>query len=526
MRLHSFHVKNFGSYSNLRFTYANGCTLVTGPTGSGKSTLFDIPCWILFGITAKNGSVEDIRSWNTKSEQATMGELSFDINGEDMWVTRTRGKSFDNDLFYRFSDGVIRRGKDMSDTQRLINEKLNMTSEIYCAGSYYSEFSPSSSFFTAKAKDRRELLETIAPLQMAIKLTEGITSERKVSKTFVEDYTNKLAGAKGKLLCIEKYTEYAQEQYNKWHDKHSKTLEEDSARQLRWSTERNERIEEYQYLYEEWNLGVLSTITELGFRLAQLQADKCKVCGRSDHSEDEITIRTEIEKQKTKVNPYKIKIETARTEDNPFEKLIAEEENKVNPWIEQMTKLKKDYEAETQNHASLLSAKDNVSEHLVALEQLSEVVDEFRARLLTQAIDSIQTTTNDYLTRFFDSEISVEFQLKGSDALDVTITKDANVCNYKQLSKGQRQLLKLTFSLAVMKELGTRSGTKFGTIFLDESLDGMDAELKVKAFNLFSELETEYNSVMVIDHSQELKTLFTNQLNVRLENEWSLLGQS
>ena len=40
---------NFGSYEHLEFNFnESGLTLIQGPTGAGKSTLFDGPAWVCY----------------------------------------------------------------------------------------------------------------------------------------------------------------------------------------------------------------------------------------------------------------------------------------------------------------------------------------------------------------------------------------------------------------------------------------------------------------------------------------------
>ena len=82
-------------------------------------------------------------------------------------------------------------------------------------------------------------------------------------------------------------------------------------------------------------------------------------------------------------------------------------------------------------------------------------------------------------------------------------------------------MLKLSFAVAVMDAVSDNAGTHFNTLFFDEALDGLDTELKLKAFNLLTELSTTHESVFVIDHSDTLKTCFSNSYHVTLENDES-----
>ena len=124
---------NFGSYSVLDFDFTKkGLALISGPTGSGKSTLADIIPWALFGVTAKGGLADEVCSWN--SDMPTSVALYL----EDLTIVRIRGgKTKSNDLYFYESShendvhGNFTRGKDLKDTQRLINQRLGITPETY-----------------------------------------------------------------------------------------------------------------------------------------------------------------------------------------------------------------------------------------------------------------------------------------------------------------------------------------------------------------------------------------------------------
>ena len=172
VRVKSINAQNFASYEYLDFQFdSTGLCLIQGPTGSGKSTLCDLVPWCLFGKTAKGGSVDEIRSW--PGSKITVCHAFLD----GLVVIRRRGpKAKDNDLcFYEYDyeaevAGDITRGKDLNDTQKLLNARLGMDYDLYMAGSYYHEFSQTAQFFTTSAKNRRVLCEQLTDLSLATKL--------------------------------------------------------------------------------------------------------------------------------------------------------------------------------------------------------------------------------------------------------------------------------------------------------------------------------------------------------------------
>mgnify|MGYP002413704537 FL=1 len=86
-------------------------------------------------------------------------------------------------------------------------------------------------------------------------------------------------------------------------------------------------------------------------------------------------------------------------------------------------------------------------------------------------------------------------------------------------------MLKLAFNVAYMEAAQNCAGVKIDTVMLDEALNGLDADLKVKAYNLVEYLGTIYSSVIVIEHSEEFKTLFPTVFKVSKEGSRSQVEQ-
>ncbi len=87
--------------------------------------------------------------------------------------------------------------------------------------------------------------------------------------------------------------------------------------------------------------------------------------------------------------------------------------------------------------------------------------------------------------------------------------------------KGQRQMLKLSFVLSVMAAASNKAGVHFDNLFFDEALDGLDTDMKVKAYGLLEELATRHGSVLVIDHAPEFQALFDRRYHVTLDGDHS-----
>jgi DNA repair exonuclease SbcCD ATPase subunit len=459
VRIISVELENFASYEKLEFNFENqGLTLIQGPTGVGKSTLCDSVAWCLFGITAKDGKADEILPWGTR--KATKGRIILD-NG--IIINRSRGP---NDL--SFSDnGMFVRGKDMNDTQKMINSTLNITPDLYLSGAYFHEFSQTAQFFNTTAKSRRELCEQIVDLSLSNKLQTKINETKKIIGKEIHELSIRITTIKSNIVLLDRMQLQESTKYEKWEDSHKKT------------------VDYVANLYEKFENNRTRVVHK-----------ECPTC------------KTILEKPKKindkSPNPHADRLEELLKETNPHEGAA------------------KDYTNEISNSKDTLHAHElkqtQLNSEYSDLEMLEDVLRAFRSTLIQNTISYIENNTNELLIKHFDAEIAVSFIATDADKLDVDIRKDGNTCSYAQLSKGQRQLLKLCFGIAVMKSVSNHSGVGFNTVFFDEALSGLDENFKNKAFKMLEELSLCHENVLVIDHSEGFKTLFPNTYDVRLVN--------
>lgn len=542
MKLLKAEVHNFGSYSHLEFDFSNlGLALIHGDTGSGKSTLQDIAPWILFGTTAKDGNADEIRSW-TNPEDITLGRLDLIASdGSRLTVRRIRGKPAQNDLCWFEKDQgetvSASRGKDITETQKLLEERLGVSKDLYIAGAYYNEFSPTGAFFTAKAKDRRELFENLADLELAKTIAERTSNAKKDTKKTIEKSRGEHSRLSGhcessrlhRLDVLSRSSNFALDVLQRVDSLHkaSENFEEEKRVKIASLKSKSDAFEKHK---EETLKALENNALQLEQQILQNPEAKCSSCGQVNSKiTRDICRLEELEKSlkdtAARLNPYTLQLKDAEAYENHYNQQIEAERSKVNPFISQISKIESDLQISERKLGDLDTEIKALEHRLASLQQLNDLSFELRGALLNQAVKEIETSTNKYLETYFESELRVGFELEGSDDLTVSITKNGYQGVYKQLSKGQRGLLKLAFSVSVMQSAANSAGVHFGTLFFDESLDGLDQDLKVKAFSLFSELEISHESVLVVEHSTEFKALFTKSFLVTMSNDVSTISE-
>lgn len=539
MRLLGVSAENFASYKSLEFEFnSGGLLLISGPTGAGKSTLQDVVPWCLFGVTAKDGAADDVRPWGGDGSPTT-AKVELEVNGVVITVCRIRGTQKQNDLYWLEQEAVHIRGKDINETQELLNSRIGFDAYSYISSCYYNESNPASLFFgRAKAHERRELFESVVDLSFPTNLTSKINDDRKTTKDTLKSLTSKLDKAIGKgETLVASYTSTHKASL-KWEADHKRELvdletknsnfessKKEQIAQLidlrqKFEERRNSQLENTQTLYEETKdrLRVLGDAT----------CDKCLQPNKTviDTQKALERLHFQFEDFTKAVNPHVDKIEMAKARENPYEIQLtyAREQRNKNLYVIQLKELR---EAIDDNdllvkHLTLKAGEED--RRLGCLTTLQELGAQMRTHLLHSTIKSIENHTNKFLDKYFDAEIRVGFSVGEKDNLDVVIRKSGYECSYKQLSKGQKGLLKLCFSVAIMRASSDKSGVSYSTLFFDESLDGFDAALKIKAYALFESLLREHETILVIDHSTELSGMFSNKYIVYIQGDCSTIN--
>lgn len=483
MRLIKAQVTNFASYKELDFVFDHsGLTLVSGPTGSGKSTLCDLVPWILFGRSSKGGTVDEVRSWQT--EQTTTGTLTFDTHT----IVRTRKP---NDLTING-----RRGKDLADTQRLINDILGMDYELYLASAYMHEFSQTAQFFTTSPKNRRALSEQLVDLKLAKTLTLASKDQEKDLNTEYSVQQKQLNQAKIQLDTLKSISDDAEVKASTWH------------------LCRNKQVKDTIAAYNSLEASTIDQLKAQEITLKDLldhdHSQPCPTCGNAAKS---IAEQNKVKQAQSHIDRLNQRLEleyasamrqirTLRRTTNPY--VDTADTAKINKLSDKVSLLN------TQIHA--------IEDQIIKLSQLQDLIPQFRNVLITDTISFLEAKTNSLISEHFDGEMSISLKVEADDKLEVEIKKNGNDCAYTQLSKGQRQILKLCFCTAVMACAQNHNGLSIDTLFYDEAMSGLDSSMKVKAFSLLEKQALNYSNIFVVEHDETVKPMFLSKIEVKLTN--------
>lgn len=569
MKIKRLSINNFLSYKQLDVDFDElSLTNISGPTGAGKSAILDAICWLIYGKTNRNIKANEVLSWGNSEDDFCTGYIQIEYGSKTMVITRGRGGAKNNDLHFIYGDtklfnnsGVlgldITRKANMEDTQKAIELELGCSFQTFTLGSYVCKNSLSVNFFSLSSSDRAKIFSSLCDLSYFTELREGLKSKHRDTETSIaahfqtlklnsvshKRYEEELTFLKNK--SSEFTTQFYEEQKNKWELDHIKDIDYYNKQILDISGtiiadqeslwQLTKKQADYQY-----------NIENIKEEIHHLESSKlnCKTCNQ--HLPE---IAEKIKLKKEQHAEYRVKeqglfskIQTRTGNINALEKQrtaamekLGDLQCDINPYATQLDNLitlgeeNKSRLSHLTNEIAAIQLQDeksniDINNHVVnrdRMEKLLEAIAELYDAQLDNNLVLMVQDTNHVLSNVLHLPLSLQFNFNDKNKLEVSLFMSGEECSFAQLSKGQQQLLQLSFCLAIMKSVSDNSGIRFENLFFDECLDGLDDEYKEKAFNIFSTVATSHSNVIVIDHGSAFNAMFTSTLAVSVVDGYS-----
>ncbi|MEI7475621.1 MAG: AAA family ATPase [bacterium] len=153
MKLVSLKLENFRQHENSVIDFSEGITVISGENGSGKSTVLEAICWIIYGLDAVRGNKDSVL-WNkAPAKSKAKGELIFLLDGEEYKILRTldKGEVYINNTLSATST---------AETAKYLTEKLGMTLEEFY-NTYFTRQKELNFLKTLKPIERRKFISHV-----------------------------------------------------------------------------------------------------------------------------------------------------------------------------------------------------------------------------------------------------------------------------------------------------------------------------------------------------------------------------
>lgn len=142
-------------------------------------------------------------------------------------------------------------------------------------------------------------------------------------------------------------------------------------------------------------------------------------------------------------------------------------------------------------------------------------------RIIENALPELQAEANDILGRLTDYEMTLQFRMEKEtkaktvrETFDVLVHHDGGVRDYQMFSGGEAFRIAFAIRLALSKLLVRRAGARLETLVIDEGFGTQDPEGRERLVEAINLARTEFRTVVVITHLDDLKDAFGAQLRV------------
>ena len=232
----------------------------------------------------------------------------------------------------------------------------------------------------------------------------------------------------------------------------------------------------------------------------------------------------ELEKTTLVVQNYKSRL-------GDLLKHVADENEVSNPYIEILNNTENTFGELT---LKLQANSLEETKQKAKFDKLQALKDVFgtngvRSYVFDSVLNELNFRTNEYLAKLFEKDVRILFSSQvESDGLikqafTTQILIDGVSVGMGKFSGGEERRLIFAVNLAIADIMANRSSNNFNIMFLDEAFDGLDFEGKRKCMDLLLDLAETKDSIMMIDHGNEFKTLFSNVLTVEKKNKISTI---
>ena len=229
----------------------------------------------------------------------------------------------------------------------------------------------------------------------------------------------------------------------------------------------------------------------------------------------------QVESLKAEKNPIIPSLKAAEKKENPFPELLAKNLEQKNPHGEQLITLEKELKAQEDKLYQHKTDMDKL-EHQISLGEFwkAGLGTYIKSMLMDSFLEQLNIQANEYLDTLFDGILKIELASvtegkKGvKEKISQKIFNGNHECSYSALSGGERCRICLAVNLALSDITCKSLGKSFSLLMLDEIFTGLDNAGKTQTMKLLKELETRFETILVIDHTDEFKSLFSNVITV------------
>lgn len=543
MILHNIKISNFKSiYGTQTFNFDNlkGLIKLSGPIGSGKTTLAEAILWGLYG-TVKGQNNTQLVAWNTKACEI---ELNLTSKNKEIHIIRNIREPLIIEV-----DGKTLSASNKRNTQEILEEEIYDVPKLAVTKMCVISFSAFNSLAAMNPGETKQFLDEIFGFKLFTDYNNEVVIERKNQQnesiklqSVYEENLKQIENLRKKQLTqtthlqesidLDGLTKRREELVNKGIEQ--KTNKENLKK------ERDQKDKEYDLKIQTYKDKMTEAVT-LGKQAKNhyntFKSGICPTCGQPID-------QAHIDEYKSKMEEYakvyreneaekkKLEAEKQTTHDSYYNPMMMCD-NQMDILRKEISKIDaelKSYNDSVQllndNFEELIAEYENKSEKLkieldkcdIEIAEWNEMNELFTKTLRYNLLETLIPHINKSI-QFFINKLDQSYKIEFDQEFKAHIFVDSfdKEIAYNNLSTGQRKSLDLAIIFGILQNV--IASVNFNVFLLDELFSNMDADTRNIMLSLLNETMDKDNSVFIINHAEMQDDYFKHKIRVILQNK-------
>ena len=534
--------KNILSYGNswTEYEFKPGLTHISGPIGSGKSTIIDVLNFALFGTPYRKVNIPNLV--NQINKKGLLVELILEVNGKEVKIIR--GLKPNRFEIYVNSE-LVTVESHKKQYQKLLEEILGINESLFNQ-LIVKSLSKGTSFFSLSKGEKRKIIETLFNIHHFSKIREIVKEKLTKLNHDLEVLEKEIEYTVLMFEQERKHIEELKEKLIKEQEEKNKEEIQKITSQIKDLEKQKQKIEEKlqkkdQYLQKQKDVlnklqkyeRVLNSLTSKQ-ELLSIFEDECKECQvykkilkklNIDFSKIEKT-KSQIEKLSTRKDKLDEKIEKFKKLELNLQKInyvltqLNSELKKLNK-IENVDIDTSKLDELNEKYQELKFKKDQIKQQIFRYEVLYEICGDNGIKKIV--IKQYLPLLNSLLFKFLE-KLRAGFKIEiTEDLVEKVSSRFKESFSYFNFSEGQKRIIDIAILLAFIEFVKIKSGLKdINLLIIDEITAGLDSETEELFSKLLSEIaKQEGKEIIIMSHLYNGE--YDRKFEVQIEKGFSKL---
>ena len=543
MIIHQIKITNFKSiYGTQTFNFDNlkGLIKLSGPIGSGKTTLAEAILWGLYG-TVKGQNNGQLVAWNTKACEI---EINLTSKNKEVHIIRNIREPLIIEI-----DGKTLSASNKRNTQEILEEEVFDVPKLAVTKMCVISFSAFNSLASMNPGETKQFLDDIFGFKLFTDYNNEVIIERKNQQnesiklqSVYEENLKQIENLKQKqatqTIQLKESLNVDELQNNRTELVNQGIALKNKKADLK--KEREQKDKEYDLKIQVFKDKMTEAAT-LGKQAKNhyntFKSGICPTCGQKID-------QAHIDEYKNKMEEYakiyrdneaekqKLEIEKQQTHDSYHNPMVKcdDDMDVLRKRISSIDAELKSYNDSVQllndNYEELINEYENKSKQLkeeldrcdLEIAEWNEMNELFTKTLRYNLLETLIPHINKSI-QFFINKLDQSYKIEFDQEFKAHIFVDSfdKEIAYNNLSTGQRKSLDLAIIFGILQNV--IASVNFNVFILDELFSNMDADTRNIMLTLLNESMDRNNSIFVINHAEMQDDYFKHKIRVTLQNK-------